>query len=388
MSENRDQSSRDSVPATPRVLVWLGQAWLIVGITIALFLVLEFGYRGQAALRGAWRGDRVAGLDSTLHPYASRTWWAEYQAEDGARQWRLDPYRGFWPLPQQGRYINIDAAGYRLTPQPVPSAPPRKIRFFGGSAMWGIAARDSFTIPALVAQRLREKGITDVVVENRAQPGFTITQNMATLSLDLARRDVPDVAVFLDGFNETMTARAFGAPGHTYTEAYAQRLLDRGRRGGWEQVAGLGEYSALVRRLREVVTPDSGRRRERPDPDAICGPVARYYRGVADVVMELGDAYRFTPLFLQQAVHASSDKRLTAWEVQLPERPTVRRCAEAMDSAMADRAGRTYLSLVHLFDADTNSVFVDAESHVTEEANARIAGVIADRLVAVLPPSR
>jgi hypothetical protein len=112
--------------------------------------------------------------------------------------------------------------------------------------------------------------------------------------------------------------------------------------------------------------------------------VAAYYRGVADVIAGLGGAYGFTPLFLQQAVHASSDKPLTAWEARLPERPTVRKCAEAIDSVMADLDGRTYLSLVHLFDADTTSVFVDAESHVTEEANRRIAEIIADRLVMML----
>lgn len=384
MSGDRNQEPAPS-PETPRFILWLGQAWLIIGITFLIFLLLEFGYRGQAAARRAFSGGpEWAGLDSSSHPYADKPWWDGYQAEVASRRWHLDDYRGFWPYPQQGRYVNTDSLGYRITPQPDSEGTIREVRFFGGSAMWGTAARDSFTVPALVAQRLREEGITGVVVENRAQPGFTITQSLATLSLDLAKKDVPAVAVFLDGYNEIMTARGHGEPGHTYTEDHAQGLLERGQRSGWRALLGLSEHSALIGRIQEALGSDQEESRERADPDEICGPVAGYYRGVADVITGLGEQFDFDVIFFQQAVHASSDKRLTEWESQLPPIPAVRQCSGSLDSVMSDRAGESYFSLTHMFDADTETVFVDSESHVTEEANRRVADAIAERIIPLL----
>ncbi|MGH7656836.1 MAG: hypothetical protein ACREL6_01290, partial [Gemmatimonadales bacterium] len=317
MSGDSEEESTPPSPETPRFILWLGQAWLILGITLFVLLLLEFGYRGQAAAKRALGfGPEWAGMDSSLHPYADESWWDGYLAEIAGRRWHLDDYRGFWPYPQNGRYVNTDSNGYRTTPQPEAEGPIRQVRFFGGSAMWGTAVRDSFTVPSLVARRLHEEGFTGVVVENRAQPGFTVTQSLATLSLDLARKDVPGVAVFLDGYNDIMTARGHGEPGHTYTEDHAQGLVDRGKRSGWETLVGLSEHSALVRRIQQGLGLKNDQDRERADPDEICGPVAGYYRGVVDVIAGLGEQFGFPVLFFQQPVHASSEKRLTGWESQ------------------------------------------------------------------------
>jgi hypothetical protein len=51
---------------------------------------------------------------------------------------------------------------------------------------------------------------------------------------------------------------------------------------------------------------------------------------------------------------------------------------------MADRTGKTYYSLAGLFDADTESVFVDLHAHLTEDANRKVAERIADLIVPLL----
>jgi hypothetical protein len=52
----------------------LRDLWLMVGVTLALFLGLEGLYRAQSAIRGTGRGAAQAAVDSTLHPYAHEAW--------------------------------------------------------------------------------------------------------------------------------------------------------------------------------------------------------------------------------------------------------------------------------------------------------------------------
>jgi hypothetical protein len=374
-------------PGLARIGGVIRDGWLMLGVTLLLFLALEFGYRGVHAIRGGGRDSTTSVAMSPLHPYAHAYWWTAFQGRDGlmARKNRYDPYRGFWPIPAASRYVNVDSAGRRLTPQsPTTGDRPRHLFMLGGSTMWGYTARDSFTIPALTAVALRERGITDVEVVNLAQAAFNSTQEATTLLVELARGHVPDAVVFLDGYNDIATGWKYASPGHTYGEEATQQQLELGLRGFWAELVGLGRHAELIQRLQGIIGTKEPSTPTRGDPARVCGPVAGYYRRVTLSVEAMGKEWGFPALYLQQPTHSTTHKPLTPWEKTLVPARTLAPCAASLDSAMADRTGKTYFSLAGLFDADTASVFVDEHAHITEAANRQVAERIADLVAPLL----
>jgi hypothetical protein len=160
---------------------WLRDGWLLIGIAILLFGLLEGGLSlalrlehrvGQGSREGPdWRIEADA--------YADRSWvtryYEEFRASDAVRwmpyvYWRRGPYRG--------RYINVDSSGIRHTLEPTAGASaagsPVKIFMFGGSALWGTGARDEF-IPSILVRELASKGLPAEVI-NFGESGYVSTQ--------------------------------------------------------------------------------------------------------------------------------------------------------------------------------------------------------------------
>jgi hypothetical protein len=361
-------------------------AWLILGIALFMLLAFESAYRLQLAAKLALRPTPPA--MPVGHPYSGQAWFKDFSAALGKRRSALDPYRAFTIQPMVSLYLNIDSAGRRLTPQPaMPGA--RTILLLGGSAMWGLSARDSQTIAAHLAAALVRRGVRDVQVVNMAQPGYNSTQEAATLILELARGRVPAAVVLMDGYNDIAIAMNTGIVGRTYDQARAQRFLDLGQRGFVPEVAGLGRHSALIQRLQLVVRPAPPR--PTVNAEQLCPAVAAYYAGIQRTVLGVARAWGFPALVFLQPHNAASAKPLTPFEATLPRDLKLARCMAEMASAMAPEAGREFVDLRSAFDADTMTRFVDARSHITEDANRLLASLIADRLAPLLtrsvPPS-
>ena len=361
----------------------LRDSWLILGIVFALFAVLEVGFR----MVGAITAPGPRSVDSTQHPYYGQAWWAAMAGPEGlkSRRNRFDPYRGHWALGVTSRYVNVDSAGFRLTAEWAAGAgATRRVWMLGGSTMWGYTARDSMTVPSLTARALAERGFHDVEVVNMAQAAYNSTQELTTLMLELVRQGPPTLAVFLDGYNDIATGWKFGEPGHSYGDEDIDRQLERGRDDFVNSLAGLGRYSAAITRLQSVLGINRRPPPVRGSAAEICGPIAGYFRRVADQAMVLGAGYHFGVRYFLQPVHAASHKPKSAWEATLGRPRALAPCMASLDSAMADRRGSTYFSLVDVFDDDTATVFVDEHAHVTEAANREMAERIADVIAADL----
>jgi hypothetical protein len=278
--------------------------------------------------------------------------------------------------------VNIDSAGRRLTISPVSNSPTAlRVFMLGGSSMWGYTSRDSFTIPSLLSQRLAARGVGNVEVVNLAQAGFNSTQEATTFLVELAKGNAPRVAVFMDGYNDVATGIQRSAPGHTFAEEIAQRRVDLGRRGFWGELAGLGRHSSLIRR---VTGGGSGLPRRERDSIPPCDAIATYYQRVHRTIEALGTAHGVHTITLLQPHHAISKKPLTPWEQSLGKAQSVGRCLAAVDSIMTGQLGSRYFRAYTLFDADTQTVFVDRDSHITEAANARVADYIAELITPLL----
>lgn len=370
-----------------RVASAIRDGWLVVGLTLLFFLALEYGYRAQGAVRRSLAADADATTDTVPYPYASEPWFETWMQRPDKRP-QFDPYRGWWILPLRSELLNVDSAGRRVTPQaPVHGENARKVLMFGGSTMWGMTARDSATIAALVAARLRDRGIRDVEVINFAQEGFNATQSVISLLLELRAGNVPAAAVFLEGNNEVSTAWENGAAGTTTNQQLAARAFQRGRRSFWEELAGLPQHSLFVQRLVRFLDRGPALRFAGMPDGQVCADVALYFAELVRVIEGLSGEFGFFPAVFWQPLLANSHKPLTPWEKRQSGPPGwangVQLCTAAVDSALADRIGKTYFPLHSLFDADTATVFLDAFAHVTEQGNEAIA----ERIVDVILPA-
>lgn len=101
-----------------------------------------------------------------------------------------------------GRYVTVDG-GRRVTWRPPPCACRRyTVWWFGGSAAWGWAQRNEFTLPSQVAKAAWRDGVA-LDVQNYAMPGWVLGQEVrrfADLVADGA--ELPDLVVFYDGGND------------------------------------------------------------------------------------------------------------------------------------------------------------------------------------------
>lgn len=369
----------------------LRDVWAAIGIAVAFFFLLEGGYNGQLALRHRVQGsDDVREANEPGHPYAHEAWFADFLEARAALHQRFDPARVYWAYPVTSRYLNVDTAGYRVT---IPAAPataapgprPRLVYLLGASAMWGYTARDSMTIPSLVARGLAAAGVTDVQVLNLAQPGYTLSQEVSTLVKEVQARGAPAVALFFDGINDIRTTQLTGEPGHTFFEPRFKHLYEvESQRGMLGSLMTVGERSRLISRLAQAVGVDPWK--IRPQEPQMCPSLGAYYRRMARTARGIGDAWGFDVLVVQQPNHAATRKSLTPFERSIAGPAAAitftRDCSDAIDAALAGDSTLHTLSMTRVFDADTGTVFLDRFGHVTEGANARLA----DALVkAILP---
>lgn len=161
---------------------------------------------------------------------SARNFWAE-QAQTRVR-WL--PYSYWVVAPLAGELINVDSRGLRRTATITDDPTAPRIFFFGGSTLWGEGARDDFTIPSQVARRLVEVN-RPASVENYAQTGYVSTQDLILFQRQLAQGNLPDLAVFYQGFNDVFSAFQQNRAGLPMQEnlrladAEAGRLLRQGQ---------------------------------------------------------------------------------------------------------------------------------------------------------------
>jgi lysophospholipase L1-like esterase len=201
-----------------RRLAWVKSVCLILGMTVVLLFALElvsvmlFDFRDSLASKA--NIDRRATADT----YSQAAWPVDYYRElENSDKASWVSYVYWRRIPFRGHYINVDDEGLRVTwsPDGTRSAAEKhdlNIMMLGGSTMWGLGARDEFTIPSLLAKKLTEHSIR-AQVTNFGQIGYVSTQEMIALMLELRKGNTPDIVVFYDGFNDTMSAYQMGEAG-------------------------------------------------------------------------------------------------------------------------------------------------------------------------------
>ncbi len=377
----------------------LRTTWLVFGVSLAILLLMESCARVVRAAGDARRPQRIEGVVPG-DPQSKAPWFADFIKEyDATRPQRWKSYVYFGRLPSfSGRYVNIDSAGHRVTPQrATPVTPAKRVFFFGGSTLWGTAQRDDHTIPAEVARRLAPVTGPDarIAVSNFGESGYVTTQELLALMLELRAGQRPDVVVFYDGINDVGTTVQYGAAGIPQNESKRVAEFDMGRaidRTGFEHGfrKDLKAWGALgaaaVKQLALFEWAQShvpATETSYISADSAARSTVRVYVENARIIESLGRLYGFTPIFVWQPSLHGTAKRLTPFESKLMEgidrAPFQRRIKETqlviprlLDSAMADVAPNRFVNAAGVFRDDTMAVFVDRIGHTTETAVPRI----------------
>ena len=167
------------------------------------------------------------------------------------------PYGLLGIHPCRSRYFNVGQHGFRSvgSPQPWPPIGDRtNIFVFGGSTTVGFGVEDGQTVPAELRVFLAGEGL-NCEVYNFASGNYT-SRHEALRFLDLLDRDlVPDVAVFLDGYNECFYAFGNGALVRLLDSLY-QEAKRRRRRSRLGAILDLPRAS-IARRERDPPRADT-----------------------------------------------------------------------------------------------------------------------------------
>ncbi|MDQ7026245.1 MAG: hypothetical protein Q9P44_11900, partial [Anaerolineae bacterium] len=208
-----------------RFVDWLSRTrnlWMATGLLVISMVILGSLFALNSLLI------QISGIDDTLRgglDYRELAFYDDGQPMPSAQDFwqeqaqtrvRWSPYT-YWVVDEfQGNYINIDSNGIRFTPN-YETNDSQSIFVFGGSTVWGEGARDAYTIPSHLARLLNENGIPQIVT-NFGQTGYVSTQDAIWFQLQLTQGNVPDIAIFYQGFNDTLSAWGQNLTGITLQE--------------------------------------------------------------------------------------------------------------------------------------------------------------------------
>jgi hypothetical protein len=261
--------------------------WSVIGVIVVGLFIVEFALPYVKTLSRLIRYKDTQKPDYRSHAecYDNVEWAVQYFAEfwgyakvDWAPfvQWRHRPFKA--------AYLTVEDDGNRRTVQANATENDNrpKIHAYGGSTMFGMGARDDWTIASLLSCDLAENA-QNVEVVNKGQIGHTSTQELIALIQNIKAGDIPDVAVFYDGINEIITAEQTGKPDrlfneHNRVEEFNILLLDR--------------RPELIRKGLATMVPRTLRR----------------LRGVGSLLGFSGPAPRDIPVFTSNEVEPLSDE--------------------------------------------------------------------------------
>ena len=380
----------------------LRDAWLMVGLTIVLLVIVESCYRGQAWARRAVAGApaREAEVEPP-NPFDTATWSAQYTRDHlREEEVRWTPYVYIRNPTFAGTLMQVDSQGHRVTPHPASTASrPVRVFFLGGSTTFGWYQRDSATIPAEAARRLQAAvgSSARIEVTNFGVPGHTFTQEVLELFLQLRAGARPDVVVFYDGINDVMATVQNNRAGYPQNEANRVADFERGRSIAAVSGPGLANDARVFLRSAatamgrlEFVGRLTRRRQASPTPaptDSLARDMVRVFAANARTVESLAATYGFTPVYVWQPALLATGKPLTARERWLRDPGRIgdlhRAVPPVIDSAMHAVAGARFIDATALFDGDSLEVFADLYGHTYERANPRVV----DTLMTLLRPA-
>ena len=196
-------------------LVFLNTCLLLVLLNLGLFGAFEVIDTRRARPHQEARSPETLSRYGEVHPGMDRPeiralWEETYLASSG---FVYEPFTQFRLEPFDGRYVTVDEHGFRrhqgTGPWP-PDAATLNVFLYGGSTAFGYGVGDEETIAAHLQRhlsgRLGAGTGAPVRVYNFGRSGYFSIQERLLFERQLSHGTAPDVAVFLDGLNDSRIA--------------------------------------------------------------------------------------------------------------------------------------------------------------------------------------
>jgi lysophospholipase L1-like esterase len=276
------------------------------------------------------------------------------------------PYYHWRRKPFSGKYVNVDEAGNRRTSNAAnPKA--KKVFVFGGSNVWGTGVSDGETIPSYLAKSLGK----DFNVTNFGESAFVSTQDLNLFLEQLAFGNIPDIAIFYGGFNDTYAGVYSPAVPRTIQWVESSEFLGR--------LIQITNYSILLNYLKKKWdTP------QEKDLEKGVAKSLHAYLSMVKQVKAIAKAYGFPAYFFWQPSLFSLRRKLTPNEQGILDResPLLVRAHrlknEGLSLALKEKEA-DIISLLDIFDSVPEPVYMDF-CHLTPSGNERVAKAIVQSL--------
>lgn len=374
------------------LLYWLGDTprkrrLLVLG-PIAFFVALELALQLVGFLSHLMLDDSADWARRyLLPPYQDKPWarqlFSETDHSPGGHVDFLDYRRREF----HGTYVNVDSEGIRKTWEPPGEGTDHttNIYCFGGSTVWGVGARDDFTIPSLLSNELYKHGFRDFRVYNYGESGWVFSQGVVQLLLLLKKGRKVDVALFYDGVNDVQAAWRSGRSGTTMVGQILRARLDQGFLP--DLLRNLKTYQVFVRMVDVVAARSAAREpdevRERA-AEQLAEDIVADYAGSLNLLDRLSREYHFKYVCLWQPSAFSETRLLPGEETDpLTRDPSLGMLFRAVNNLVKQREH----SMPNFHDVSTTlnqrtvPTYIDY-CHISEEGN----DAMARRLCELLEP--
>lgn len=245
----------------------------------------------------------------------------------------------FWPYIMwkrrsfAGKAIAIDRMGMRRTFFNPRDARAMKIFCVGGSTTWGDWVVDRDTYPSQLARVIGQSGFGPYRIYNLGQAGYSSTQSLIRLMLELRRGNVPDIVIFLSGINDAVIGTAWPkVPGSIFqvnqirakmTLTWSWRTIGQALFHNLDTIKllrrwGLIQSDPFVKSTRNpelsiLLRPGQ---RELSLPELVRWTVEMYRHNVRQAAA-LARAYGFKVFFIWQPCLYLKNKPLAPWEKKI-----------------------------------------------------------------------
>lgn len=363
-----------------------------IGVTACLLALMEFAayafMESLPVLSGLMRDRSFTRTDPRVQSgaYTDRDYARRVFADFARLDEAYAPYVVWKNAPLASETLNIDDNGLRRTC--FNQAGGTRVFMFGGSTLFGTGVDDCGTIASLVARELNEQ-VGGVEVFNFGTSGYQSTQELIQLVTELQRGNVPAVAIFYDGVNDTYAgAYSPGIPGaHQNLDLIAGRF-SQGHLA--RAVFGSQTYRALLYLTERLGTRQQVLDAAELDAD-VRGTVATYLRNM-EAARSLAGSFGFRTLAFWQPVLLASGKPRTDEEQGIVENSgSMVQAYTAVYAAMRREALDTHgvVDISAALDGTPEQLYIDF-SHLGPRGNELVAAAMVSAVVraGVLPRRR
>lgn len=272
------------------------------------------------------------------------------------KAFQYEPWVGFREKPRSGKFVNISEEGFRYISKKRVSLHDQgiKIFVFGGSTTFGYGVEDAHTIPAYLQQRISVANPDKTIRVFNFGRAYYYSAPELILLLELLRKEyLPDIAVFIDGWNEGPQApyyadeMSFLFDAYNYTQANLNKIA-------FENVP-------LVRYIQEKWGSSNSRQSfRRTKWHNNPGEIRNEYLKNREIISLLAKEYRFAAYFFIHPVPGYRNSFATHrfWKNRTPE--SVKAITAKMQLLEGTVNADNAFSMTGLLEHYPNEPFVDA----------------------------